>query len=50
VVEHHLGLPPATPRVRLQRSNPGGLHDLLANVDEVAEHLDGTPYAWMTSS
>jgi hypothetical protein len=47
MVQDHLGLEPHTPRVRLSRSNPEPLGDLVANLDDVADHLAGTPYAWM---
>lgn len=49
-VQNFLGLPPYSPRVRLRRSNPEPLGDLITNLDELRQYLTGTPYAWMTKA
>jgi hypothetical protein len=42
-----LGLPSPTVDVRLRRSNPFAIADMVTNFDEVEAELTGTPYAWM---
>lgn len=42
-----LGVPAAQPRVPLGRTNPYSTREVLANFDEVAEALAGTPYLEM---
>lgn len=42
-----LGLPSEPVDVRLRRTTPFPLSDVVRNLDEVRQALDGTPHAWM---
>jgi hypothetical protein len=44
-----LGLEPANTSVRLSRTNPFPLKELIDNLEEVQSALCGTPYEWMLS-
>jgi hypothetical protein len=47
----YLGLPPAPdPEVRLHKTNPYPLAEMIENLDEVRACLRGTPYAWMAEA
>lgn len=45
-----LGLPRHRPRVHYTRTTPEPLRQVLANYDDVARHLAGTPFAWMLTA
>jgi hypothetical protein len=50
-IADYLGLPPAeTPAVRLRKTNPYPLAEMIENLDEVRACLRGTAYAWMTEA
>jgi len=38
---------PLSPEVKLKKTNPFPLKEMIVNFDEVKEYLLGTPYAWM---
>lgn len=42
-----LGLPPHAARIRLARTTPWPLHQVVENLAEVRAHLAATPHAWM---
>ena len=44
-----LGLDPSDTPVRLSRTNPFPVREMIENVEEVEEVLHGTPYEWMLS-
>lgn len=46
----YLGVPPAEPSITMKRINTKALPELLANYDEVADVLAGTPYEWMVTA
>jgi len=42
-----LGIAPGNPPIRLSRTNPFSLREIISNVDEVEQVLEGSPYRWM---
>ena len=42
-----LQIKPKKVDVRLSRTNPYPLKDIIENMDEVRDYLHGTPYEWM---
>lgn len=45
-----LGVTPGAPEVKLKKTNPFPVKDMLTNFHEVEKALQGTRYAWMLSS
>jgi LPS sulfotransferase NodH len=42
-----LGVPPVNVSVKLSRTNPFPVRDMIGNIEEVEDALRGTPYEWM---
>ena len=48
-VVNYLGLAPQDVLVRKGRTNPGKLDDIVTNLDEIRQRLDGSRFEWMTA-
>ena len=42
-----VGIKPLSPEVKLKKTNPFPLKDMISNFDELKKYLEATPYAWM---